>query len=199
MASQIATCQGLPPIVASSLPCGHEEFRGETRFDLRTTNVRRQTQNALCPPSLSLNLSFFLSSSIALYRLDICALPSPRHVRELICFSIPSLCRAASIDASSLTLVADRTQQVLGPSSVHYFDSNRLARSHLRIGLEPYRQRLANRSFGYAADLVHFNPLKEWPLVQEMVVDAGCGFFPQPLNRPPRPDWMPSLQATKGL
>ena len=73
---------------------------------------------------------------------------------------------------------------------MHFFDSNKLARSHLGIGLEPYRDRIANASQGYAAELVHFNPLKEWPLVKEMVVDTGCGNFTKPSDKPPRPSWM---------
>ena len=98
--------------------------------------------------------------------------------------------RGSIYEQPTLTLVADKTVQVLGKESVHFFDSNKLARSHLAIGLEPYRDRIANASQGYAAELVHFNPLKEWPLVKEMIVDTGCGNFTKPSDKPPRPSWM---------
>lgn len=78
----------------------------------------------------------------------------------------------------ALTLVSDSMQQVLGHDAVHFFDSGMLARSHLVGGVEPYRSHL--KRYGYAAELVHFNPYKEWPLVEEMVVDAGCGQFERP-------------------
>jgi hypothetical protein len=101
--------------------------------------------------------------------------------------------RGSIYEQPTLTLVADKTVQVLGSQSVHFFDSDKLARSHLITGLEPYRQRLANLSFGYAAELIHFNPLKEWPLVKEMVIDAGCGKFAEPENKKKttKPSWLP--------
>ena len=87
--------------------------------------------------------------------------------------------KGSIFEQPSLTLVSDSTQQALGGSAVHFFDGEMLARSHLVGGVEPYRQNITNGS-GYAADLVHFNPLKEWPLVKEMIVDTGCGNFRQP-------------------
>lgn len=75
----------------------------------------------------------------------------------------------------SLTLTADNTQSVVGKESVHFWDSDMLLRSHLHGGLQKYRNNLGEK--GYAADLVHINPLKQWNLVDELVVRAGCANF----------------------
>ena len=84
----------------------------------------------------------------------------------------------------SLTLTAKYTQSVLGEETVHFWDSSMLLRSHLQGGLSRYRQNIKEN--GFAAELVHVNPLKQWDLVEEFVVKPACGNFTRnSLTRPP--------------
>ena len=83
--------------------------------------------------------------------------------------------RGSIYEQPSLTLTAESTQSVVGKESVHFWDSEMLLRSHLRGGLTKYRRNM--EEYGYAADLIHVDPLKQWDLVDEFVVNAGCGNF----------------------
>lgn len=83
--------------------------------------------------------------------------------------------RGSIYEQPSLTLTAKYTQSVVGAETIHFWDSSMLLRSHLQGGLSRYRQNLKEK--GYAANLVHVNPLKQWNLVEEFVVEPGCGNF----------------------
>ena len=74
----------------------------------------------------------------------------------------------------ALTETADAFVRVLGPGCVHWLPTGILARPNTgQLGL--YRARVAS---GHpAAPLVHINPLKDWDVVEELVVRPGCGAF----------------------
>jgi hypothetical protein len=63
----------------------------------------------------------------------------------------------------------------LGDNVLFCYDENRLLRIHLAKGLDVFRNNYLEK--GYAAELIHINPLKDWNLVEEFVIKTGCGNF----------------------
>ena len=85
--------------------------------------------------------------------------------------------RGSIFEQPSLTLVVKAISKTIGDKVFFSYDENRLLRIHLAKGLDIFRNNYLIK--GYAAELIHINPLKDWDFVEEFVINTGCGNFSQ--------------------
>ena len=94
----------------------------------------------------------------------------------------------------ALSETASAFLAALGPGALHWLPTGILARPNTgQLGL--YTARVA--SGRPAAPLVHINPLKDWSVVEALVLRSGCAAFP-PFRRPGVDDWKVACPGAKG-